>query len=55
MDALSTTTHATCCYFAFHSQSESAPLVRPAPIPLVERARWSVSGALQRFRFVAQR
>lgn len=55
MDALSQTTHVTYCYLASHSQSETAPLTRPTPLPLLERARWSVAGERRRYKFVSAR
>lgn len=49
MISLTDTTHATFCVMAFYSSTATAPRTLPVPLPLFERARWSVAGHSRRY------
>lgn len=42
-------TSTTSCWMSFHSLSATAPTLVPAPLPLLERVRWSVAGTDRKF------
>lgn len=49
MDTRDDSTTVTYCLMATHSSTATAPTSVPEPLPLLERARWSVAGGARTY------